>query len=265
MWAVGGVLVVFLSLPIAGLLLSTVVHRGWADVDGGLLWPAVRLTLQTTVISLSIIVAAGAPLAWLVARSTSRWSRALETLLQLPVVIPPAVAGVALLIVFGRTSLLGQSLAALGVRLPFSTAAVVMAEVFVSAPFFLQAAISAFRSVDEELLRVARTLGARRSRVFFAIALPLCWPSLVAGAAMSWARAVGEFGATLLFAGNMSGVTQTLPLAVYTAMERDVQTAQVISVLMIALGFSVLLAVRAVTSRPRLGPSPMEAERDRHA
>lgn len=265
MWAAGGALVIFLALPVGGLLLSAAADRAWVGMDPSLVWPAVRLTLLTTTVSVALIVGAGTPLAWLVARSTGRMGRAVETLLQLPVVIPPAVAGVALLLAFGRTSPFGQWLGTLGVHLPFSTAAVVMAEVFVAAPFFLQAAISAFRSVDEDLLRVARTLGARRSRVFFEVALPLTWRALVAGAAMAWARAVGEFGATLLFAGNMTGVTQTLPLAVYTALERDLPTAQALSVLMVALGFTVLLAVRAVTAHAQVAAVRVNVERPRDA
>lgn len=169
--------------------------------------------------------------------------------MQLPAVVPPAVAGVALLATFGRRGLLGGLLARLGIGLPFTTAAVVLAEVFVSAPFFLQAALAAFRALDPDLLVVARTLGARPGRVFFRLGLPLALPGLVAGAALSWARALGEFGATLMFAGSLQGRTQTLPLAIYAALESDVRAAQAISLLLVLLAGLLLLAVRLA---PRL-------------
>ena len=159
-----------------------------------------------------LIVLGGTPLAWLIARGRGRTWRVLETVTQLPVVLPPAVAGVALLLAFGRRGLLGPGLAVFGVGLPFSTAAVVLAQSFVAAPFYVQAAVAAFRRLDPDLVLVARTLGASWPRVFFTVALPLSWPALAGGAALSWARALGEFGATLMFAGNLTGRTQTLPL-----------------------------------------------------
>ena len=173
----------------------------------------------------------------------------LETLVELPVVLPPAVAGVALLLAFGRRGLLGPGLAAAGIGLPFTRAAVVVAQTFVAAPFYLQAAIAAFRRLDPDLLLVARTLGASPPRVLFTVAIPVSWPSLAGGAAMSWARALGEFGATLMFAGNMSGRTQTLPLAIYTALESDLRTAQSLSILLVAVAFALLVAIRAGARR----------------
>jgi molybdate transport system permease protein len=165
------------------------------------------------------------------------------TLIQLPIVVPPAVSGLALLLAFGRQGLLGPWLAGVGLSLPFTTAAVVLAEVFVSAPFYVQAAAAAFRRLDPALLMVARSLGAGPARTFFRVALPLSLPGLATGAALSWSRALGEFGATLMFAGNLTGRTQTLPLAIYTAMEIDLRPAKAMSVLLVIVAFTLLLVV----------------------
>jgi molybdate transport system permease protein len=154
---------------------------------------------------------------------------------------------VALLLAFGRRGLLGPVLASAGIGLPFTRAAVVIAETFVASPFYLQAAIAAFRRLDPDLVLVARTLGASRARVFFTVAIPVSNAGLAGGAAMSWARALGEFGATLMFAGNLTGRTQTLPLAIYTALETDLQTAQSLSVVLVAVAFGLLVATRMGT------------------
>ena len=234
----------FLVLPVAALGLTL----RWEDLLAGirhpLLWPALRLSLRTSSTSLVLVVVPGSIVAWWVARHPGRLSRAVETILQLPAVVPPAAAGVGLLLAFGRRGLLGPWLERCGIELPFTTAAVVLAETFVSAPFFLQAATAAFRRIDENLLVVARTLGASPFRTFLELAIPLSAPSLVAGAAMSWARSLGEFGATVLFAGNLTGRTQTLPLAVYTAMESDLRAAQALALIMVTFAFGLLLLLR---------------------
>jgi molybdate transport system permease protein len=244
-----GLLVMLVALPIAGLLLTSSPRALLRALGDPMVGPAVAVTVSTTTVSLLLIVACGTPLGWWLARSRTRAARVLETLVQLPVVLPPAVAGVALLLAFGRRGLLGGPLAALGIGLPFSRAAVVLAQAFVAAPFYVQAAISAFRRLDPDLVLVARTLGASPPRVFFTVAVPIAWPALGAGAALSWARALGEFGATLLFAGNLTGRTQTMPLAIYTALEFDLRTAQSLSIVMVAVAFAVLVGVRA-GSRP---------------
>jgi len=230
-------------LPIVALF----ANLSWSEFVAGIrhpsVWPALKLSLLTTACSLAIVVVFGTPLAWLLSRRQGRTVQVLETLVRLPAVLPPAVAGVALLLAFGRMGLVGSWLATFGWTIPFTTVAVVMAEIFVSAPFFLQSAVSAFRSVDESQLTVARTLGASRARVFFRIALPLAAPGLIAGAAMSWARALGEFGATLMFAGNLSGKTQTLTLAVYTTFETDMRAAQAISLILVAVAFGLLFTL----------------------
>lgn len=241
----GALLVAFLAVPLLALLLSTTAGDFRLGLDHPLVWPALRLSLFTTSISLAIVLSLGTPLAWTVARSRSRAARAIETVAQLPIVIPPAVAGIALLFAFGRRGVLAGWLYPEGWSVTFTTAAVVMAEVFVSAPFFVQAAVSAFRRVDPKLVVVARTFGASPLRIFFRLAVPLAAPGLVAGAAMSWARSLGEFGATLMFAGNLQGQTQTLPLAIYTALESDIRAAQALSIILVVVAFALLLLVRA--------------------
>ena len=239
--AASALLVAFLLLPIVALAVTLTPAELREGLRNPLLVPALKLSALTTACSLAIVVGFGTLLSWRIARHPGPVARWLESIAQLPAVVPPAVAGVGLLLAFGRRGLLGTSLA-------FTTAAVVLAEAFVSAPFFIQAAIAAFRRVDETSLLVARTLGATPFGAFRRVGLPLAAPGLAAGAAMSWARSLGEFGATLLFAGNLTGRTQTLPLAVYTSMESDLGAAQVLSLVMVAAALAVLLIAR------RLGP-----------
>lgn len=242
---VGTLMVAFLALPLLALFVSTAPGDFWIGLRHPLVWPALRLSLFTTLVSLFIIVFFGTPFAWSLARARGRIWRAVETAAELPIVIPPAVAGVALLLAFGRRGLLAGLVYPEGWSVTFTTAAVVVAQVFVSAPFFVQAAVSAFRRVDRRLLVVARTFGASPLRVFLRVAVPLAAPGLVAGGAMSFARALGEFGATLMFAGNLEGRTQTLPLAIYTALETDLRAAQALSVILVVFAFALLLLVRA--------------------
>jgi molybdate transport system permease protein len=238
-------MLLLIALPLAGLLFTSSPRRLIAGLTDPMVGPAVRLTLVTTTASLTLVLLGGTPLAWLLARRRTRRWRVVETILELPVVLPPAVAGVALLLALGRRGLLGPLLARAGVGLPFTEAAVVLAQSFVAAPFYVQAAIAAFRRLDPDLVLVARTLGASWPRVFFTVALPMSRPALAGGAALCWARALGEFGATLMFAGNMPGRTQTLPLAIYSALESDVRTAQSLSIVLVAVAFGLLVAVRA--------------------
>jgi molybdate transport system permease protein len=243
--ALGGALFVFLLAPLLGLFATA----SWPDFVAGLghplVWPALRLSLLTTGVSLVCVFVLGTPLAWCLARAAQGWVRVVESLVQLPIVIPPAVAGVAMLLAFGRRSLIAN-LYPPGWSITFSTAAVVLAQIFVSAPFYVQAAVSAFRRIDPHVLIVARSFGASPLRVFLRIALPLATPGLIAGAILSWARALGEFGATLMFAGNLEGRTQTLPLAIYTAMEADLRAAQALSLVLVVLAFALLLGMRTL-------------------
>lgn len=242
----GTLLVVpFIALVLDGGPLA--ILRGF---ECSLTLPALRLSMETTAISIVLVVLGGTPLAWWLARSKWRSAKWLETLLQLPVVIPPAVGGIALLLAFGRRGIFGPWLDRMGFAPTFNTIAVVMAQVFVSAPFYLHAATLAFSRLNQDLLAVGRSLGASPPRLFFRVALPLAKPALIGGAAMSWARALGEFGATLMFAGNMTGKTQTLPLAIYTALEIDLRTAQALSLLLVVFAFGLLLALRRINQAP---------------
>jgi molybdate transport system permease protein len=217
--------------------------------------PALRVSLATTAASLAVVVGLGTPLAWTLAQSNARWARAVETALQLPVAIPPAVAGLALLLAFGRRGLVA-SLASPAWSLAFTGAAVVIAQVFVAAPLYVQAAGSAFRRVDPALLAVARTLGASPWRALVDVALPLAAPGLASGAITAYARALGEFGATLMFAGNLEGRTQTLPLAIYAAMDGDPRAAQAIAVALVVVALALLLGARAWARRAERAGEP---------
>ena len=243
-----GVLVLLLTVPLVGLAVSTSPAELRAGAGSPLFAPALWLSLRTTLMSLAVIVVTGTPLAWWLATSTGRSARIIEVLVDLPIVIPPAVVGVALLQTFGRRGLLGAGLAELGVGIPFTERAVLLAQIVVSAPFYVQAAANAFRRVDVDILIVARTLGASPTGAFFRVAVPIALPGLVVGMSLAWARALGEFGATLLFAGNLSGRTQTMPLAILTALESDVQLAVVFSLVLAAMGALVLVGLRLAPS-----------------
>lgn len=208
---------------------------------------ALRLSIATTLISLLVTLLLGTPVAYLLARWEFPGKNLLDTLVDLPVVLPPAVAGVALLLTFGRRGVFGPFLSSAGIELGFSTAAVVLAQVFVSAPFFVRAAKSGFAQVDESLEVTARTLGVGPVTVFFRVTMPLAMPSLVGGAVLAWAKALGEFGATILFAGSFIGRTQTLPLAIYQALESDLNAALAISAILVVTSLIVLLLFRRVT------------------
>lgn len=245
-WAligVGGLLVALLLAPLLALFVKTspaTFLRGLAHPQ---VWSALKLSGLTTLASLLIVVTLGTPLAWALVQTRTRFGRAIETLLLLPMVIPPAVSGLTLLLAFGRRGLFTRALG-LESSVAFTAGAVVVAQVFVSAPYYVQAAVSAFRRLDEGVLLVARTLGAGPWRLFTEIAIPLSASSLVSGAAVSWARALGEFGATLLFAGNLEGVTQTLPLAIYTAAESDLGVAQALSLVLVSVAWLMLILIR---------------------
>lgn len=244
----GGCLVALLVLPLVALVAMTSPSQIFTAASHPMFAPALWLSLKTTSISLLVIGVLGTPLAWWLATSRRRLARVVSLLVELPVVVPPAVIGVALLMTFGRQGLLGGLLAELGVSVVFTTTAVILAQVVVAAPFYIKAAASAFAEVDPELLTVARSLGATPAQAIARVALPMAWPGLFAGASVAWARALGEFGATLLFAGNMMGKTQTMPLAIFGALEVDVQLAIVFSLLLVALGALLLGALQYVAT-----------------
>lgn len=242
----GAALLGLLLLPLLGLCAGARPDALAAALASPSVWAALGVSLRTTTISLALSLALGTPLAWTLSRGEDRVRRGLIGLIELPVVLPPAVLGVALLETFGRAGWLGPGLGALGVQIPFSGAAVVLAQLMVAAPLYVLTATAAFRAVDADLLLVARTLGASPSRAWLAVALPAAAPGLVSGAALAWARALGEFGATLMFAGSLSGRTQTLPLAIYAALERDIDEARALALLLVAVAATLLLGLRGL-------------------
>ena len=258
----GSVLVVFLVVPLAAVVIRIGPSGTFLDqLSDPLVREALRLSLLTTSLTLLITVTLGGPLAYLLARRAFRGRALIDTLVDVPMVLPPAVAGVALLMAFGRRGVLGPFLSdALGVELPFTTTAVVLAQLFVAAPFFVRSARAGFESVDRELEQVATTLGVSKSRVFATVTTPLALPALLGGAVMTWARALGEFGATIMFAGNFRGRTQTMPLAVYTTLESGrLDAALALSVILIFVSFAVLLAFKSLARRTAWGNDPRRA------
>jgi molybdate transport system permease protein len=247
-WLAAIALLGLLVLPAGALVLGSSPSQLAAGVRHPLFLPALWLSARTTLVSLLIVVVAGTPLAWWLARESGRIARGVQLLVDLPIVLPPAVVGVALLRTFGRGGLLGPLFEAIGWQVPFTTVAVVLAQVAVSAPFYIQSGTAAFRRVDPDLLIVARTLGQTASGAFFRVAVPVALPGLIAGAALAWARSIGEFGATLLFAGSLPGRTQTMPLAILTALESDVDAALAISVVLAAIAILLLLGLRLAPS-----------------
>ncbi|MCB9552319.1 MAG: molybdate ABC transporter permease subunit [bacterium] len=239
-------LLALLVVPLAALAASTGPAALADALTHPLVAPALALSARTSALTVLLTLALGTPLAWRLAR---RRARIIEALVELPIVIPPAVVGVTLLQTFGRRGLFGPALAELGLAIPFTEAAVVLAQLVVAAPFFVQAAAAAFRDVDDDLLLVARTLGASPTRAFFEVAVPAAAPGLIAGVALCWARAIGEFGATLLFAGNLPGTTQTMPLAIYAALEADVDVARALALVLAATALALLIALRLVARR----------------
>lgn len=244
-------LVIFLLLPLAALLWMAVPAHPLRQWNDPFVRAAARLSLTTSLVSTLLAVVSGLPVAYLLARFRFRGREALDTLLDLPMTVPPVVAGVALLLTFGRMGLLGRHLEAAGVRVAFSTTAVVLAQTFMAAPFFVRAARAGFEAVPVSLEHAALTLGRGRWSVFWSISVPLAAPALLAGVVLCWARALSEFGATMMFAGNLPEVSQTLPLAVMSAMETNLDLAVAISCLSLLLAFAALVGVRLVVRRWR--------------
>jgi molybdate transport system permease protein len=245
----GGLLVLLLGLPLVSLVVRVPPADLLARLHDPLILQALRLSLVTSLASTAVIVALGLPVAYALATREFAGKRALEAFIDLPMVLPPTVAGVALLTAFGRNGLAGGALSAAGITLPFTTLGVVVAQAFVAAPFFIGAARAGFTEVDRKYLDAAATLRATPGYAFLTVLVPLSAPTLLAGAAMSWARALGEFGATITFAGNMPGVTQTMPLAVYLALQSDLEAAIALSVLLLLVSLTVLLCIRLAPTR----------------
>ncbi|NLJ54479.1 MAG: molybdate ABC transporter permease subunit [Intrasporangiaceae bacterium] len=240
--ALGMALVV---LPLLGLVVRTDWGGLITHLRAPVVWPAIRLSLITTLTTLTLAIVLGTPLAWALAQATGRLATWARAILTVPVVLPPVVGGVALLLAYGRNGIVGAPVfEAFGWRIPFTPMAVVLSQLFVSLPFYVLAVEGAMRSIDRRYDRIAATLGASPLRVFTRIALPLAAPGIAAGAALAWARALGEFGATITFAGNFKGRTQTAPLAVYIALQSDPQAAIALSIAMLAVSIAVLGLLR---------------------
>jgi molybdate transport system permease protein len=236
----------FLALPVVGVL----VKAPWSSLGDVLSSPdartSLRLSLETTAITTVCCLALGVPLAWLLARTTFRGRALVRALVTLPLVMPPVVGGVALLLAFGRNGVVGQYLDDwFGVTLPFTTPAVVIAQTFVALPFLVISVEGAFRASDARYDAASATLGADRWTTFRRVTLPLALPGIVSGAVLSWARALGEFGATITFAGNFPGTTRTMPTQVYLALQSDPDAAIALSLALIVVSVVVLVALRA--------------------
>ena len=233
-----------LILPLFALCSATSIEDIHAGIQHPLFGPALRLSTQSSLVSLLLVVLTGTPVAWWLSSASGPRRRMVDILVDLPIVLPPAVLGVALLQAYGQSGWLGPVLNPIGIHIPFSTTAVILAQVVVSAPFYIQSAAAAFRRVDPDLLLVAQTLGESPRGAVLRVALPMALPGLLAGAALAWARALGEFGATLLFAGNLMGTTQTMPLAIYTALESDIRVAIALSLVLATVAVGLLFLLR---------------------
>lgn len=249
LWLCSSLLVLFFSVPLAALVLLQPPSALLAHLTSPMALRALGLTIRTTLLATLLAVVLGTPLAYLLARADFRGRDLLDTLVDLPITIPPVVAGVALLFAFGRRGLIGRHLEVLGVEIAFTGVAVVLAQLFIASPFFVKAARAGFEAVDPGLEAAARTLGAGPWRVFWTVSVPLARPALLSGVVLAWARALSEFGATMMFAGNFPGRTQTLTLAVMTALETDVETAVAVSALSLVLALAALLGARGLLGR----------------
>ena len=246
----------FLTLPIVAIF----VNASPADLVDSLgdqgARDALWLSLRTTAAALAIIVVVGTPAAYLLATRTFRGKALVVTLVELPLVLPPAVAGVALLAAVGPEGLLGGAVEAAGIQLTLATAGVVVALTFVASPFYVRQAMAAFAAVDRTLLDASRTLGASEARGFVRVMIPTAMPGLVAGGALALGRALGEFGATLMFAGSFQGITQTVPLEIYNRLGTDFDGALALSAVLVAVSVAILLAVKLVPRAEVLGGAP---------
>ena len=252
------VVLAFLLLPIVALVTYQPVHDLINGFGTKVATDAILVSLKTNAIAFAITIVLGTPFAYVLGRSRFRGRSVVITIVELPLVLPPAVAGLGLLVAFGRLGLLGHTLSALGIDLAFTQAAVVLAILFVASPFYLRGAIAAFEALDPTLIDVASTLGARPARRMLRVAVPLAAGGLGAAAALAFARGVGEFGATILFAGSFQGTTQTLPLAVYSLFDANLDQAIAIGVLLIIVSAAILLAVKLLVgswTSSRISPS----------
>lgn len=237
----------FIALPVVALFLKSPLDTTLRSLSDQVVVDALRLSLMTSAITTITVVVMGTPIAYVSARFRYFGKELADSLIDLPVIMPPAVAGIALLMAFGRMGILGQHLNGFGISIAFTTLAVIMAQVFVSSPFYIRQARTSFEDVDLALENAARTLGASRIYTFRYVILPIAINGLVSGAIMAFARSLGEFGATMMFAGNFQGRTQTMPLAIYTAMQGDLDVSLCIAIILVAISFLVIVLVKTLT------------------
>lgn len=243
----GLVLILLLVMPTLALLVRSARPSFLVALQGPTVTAALRLSLSTTAVSLLATIVLGTPVAYLLARFAFRGKVLLEALLDLPLVLPPVVAGLALLLLVGRRGLLGAPLAAAGVHVAFTSTAVVLAQLFVASPLYIRAMKAAFRATPPSLEAAAVTLHASRLRAFRRVTLPLTLPAFIEGCVLAWTRALGEFGATIVVAGSLAGRTQTMPLAIYAELERNLDTALAMGAVLTLVAFALLLAFRRLT------------------
>jgi molybdate transport system permease protein len=246
-----GIAFAFLLLPLLALFLRISPADLLSQLGSGVAVDALIVSLKTSAVAHAIVLAVGTPAAYFLATRSFRGRSVVITLFELPLVLPPAVAGIALFAAFGRSGLLGGTLEAAGISIPFTQLAVVLAVIFVSSPFYVRLAIAAFETVDPRLIEASRTLGASPPRTFFRIALPLAAGGLSAASALAFARGLGEFGATIMFAGSLRGVTQTLPLAIYAQLDLNFDIALALGAFLVVVSVAVLLAVKLLPSWTR--------------
>ena len=246
LWILSLPLVIFLVVPLAALVLRLSPASLLAHLFQPQVAQAIALSMATTSMTLLVTLLIGTPAGYVLGRKEFRGRQIVDTLVDLPMVLPPAVAGIALLLAFGRRGLLGQYLDDLGIHIAFTQVAVIMAQLFVAAPFYVKAAAAGFEAIDRELLQAASLDGANGWQTFRLITLPLARTALLGGAVMTWARALGEFGATIIFAGNFPGRTQTMPLAIYLGFELDLDVALTLAVILLVASFLVLLIVKGL-------------------
>jgi molybdate transport system permease protein len=243
--------VVFLTLPLLALFLRVPLGELVAQLGDERAREALLVSLKTSLVAHALILVVGTPAAYLVAGRSFRGRPLLLSLIEVPLVLPPAVAGLGLLAAFGRSGLLGQELSALGLEIPFTQLAVVLAICFVASPFYIRAAITSFEAVDPTLPAAARTLGAGPFRVFARVVLPLSLGGLGAGSTLAFARGLGEFGATIMFAGSLPGLTQTAPLAIYDALDEDFEVALALGALLVVISLVILFVAKLLGSWTR--------------
>jgi molybdate transport system permease protein len=239
-----GIFFLFIGIPLVSLLFRESPALVWSEMLQPDVFQALQLSVLTTTLSTLVAVILGLPVAYMLARVDFPGRQVLETLVTLPTVLPPVVAGIALLLAFGRFGLVGRYLDMVGITIPFTTVAVVMAQTFVAAPFFINSTKAGLEQLDKRYELAAYTLRASPFYAFRRVVLPLIRPALLSGIGLSWARALGEFGATITFAGNFPGTTETMPIAVYIASESDLDKSIALSVVLLAVSFAILLVLR---------------------